>query len=75
MKIYISEKMGTIYHLLGDELAFTPMSRYDEVYELDGNDKPYKEQFLHNESGLVDWENIDPEIIKPLRKIQEILSK
>ena len=73
MKIYISEEYGSIYHLMEDELIFTPLSRFSEIYELDGNDKPFKERFLHDDSGFVDWDNIDEELIKPLRAIEKKL--
>jgi len=73
MKIYISEEYGSIYHMFGDELAFTPISQFSQVYELDG-DKPLKKCFLHGETGIVEWENIDAEDIEPLKQIQKILT-
>ena len=74
MKIYISEEHGSIYHLFGDELAFTPMSSYSDMYELDG-DKPFKECFLHGETGFVEWENIDEDLVEPLREIEKKLKQ
>jgi len=77
MKIYISEEHGTIYHLFeGDkgELIATPMSAYSDIYELDG-DKPFKDNFIHGESTFVEWENIDEDLIKPLRTIEKKLKE
>ena len=75
MKIYISKEYDSIYHILGDELAFTPLSEYSDRYELDGNDKPLKKQFLHGETGLVEWENIDADLYDPLRAIEADLKE
>lgn len=74
MKIYISNETGSIYHLFNGELAFTPLSIHSQVYELDG-DKPLKECFLHGETGLVEWENIDADIVEPLREIEKTLKQ
>ena len=74
MKIYISKEYGSVYHLFNGELAFTPLSSYSDLYELD-SDKPLKECFLHNDSGLVEWENIDEDLVKPLKEIEQKLKE
>ena len=75
MKIYISQEYGCIYHLFGDELAFTPLSSYSDIYELDGNNKPYKDCFLHDDTGIVEWDRIDEDLVEPLREIEKKLKQ
>ena len=74
MKIYISKEYGSVYHLIEGELVFTPLSSYSDLYELDG-DKPFPKCFLHNESGFVEWENIDEDLVAPLRAIEKKLKE
>ena len=72
MKVYISKEFGTIYHIFNDELAFTPLSSFSSLYELD-SDKPLKECFLHYDTGIVDWDRIDECDIQPLKEIERKL--
>jgi len=74
MKIYVSKEFGSIYHIFDGELAFTPLSNHSDIYELDG-DKPLKGCFLHGETGLVEWDRIDEDIIEPLRAIEKKLKE
>ena len=63
MKIYISEELGSIYHLEGEELAFTPLGKVSMFYHL-GED-----------GGIVDWDAVAGEKTKDGQDITALLEE
>ena len=62
MKIYISQEMGSIYHLDGAELCFTPLSSKSGVHDLE------------NDGGVVDWEVVAGEKTADGQDITDLLN-